>query len=198
MSFNGALSRRCRSITICINNLFSVVHLGSLSCLLRIRRFSCLLRSGFIGAFLIDRLQAHNVPGAFSYSRDVLSVRRDHRRSVAGGGHEIVPLYFRYCIHLVSELYWAHSSRLHRHQPHYNTAALSLMVFVIVIVYGVYSHVALVRLLFPRVPSYICRWWFSSSMSFLSRPIRFSSGWFANMLAGTYASGFCRIYNDAG
>ena len=67
------------------------------------------------------------------------------------------------------------------------TAALSLLVFLTVIVYGIYSHGwRWFRLFVPSgVPSYILPLVvFIEILSFLSRPISLSVRLFANMLAG--------------
>jgi F-type H+-transporting ATPase subunit a len=174
-----------------INNLFSVVRLGSYELFFTNSAIFMFVTVGLIGAFLIgSTASSHLVPG-----RSQLLAEASYQfvattvRSVAGEeGMKFFPLVFSLfafilvsnCTGLIPHAFTVTSHII-------ITAALSLVVFFIVIVYGVYNHGwRWFRLFVPRgVPSYILPLVvFIEVLSFLSRPISLSVRLFANMLAG--------------
>ena len=174
-----------------INNLFSVVRLGSYELFFTNSAIFMFVTVGLIGAFLIgSTASSHLVPG-----RSQLLAETSYQfvattvRSVAGEeGMKFFPLVFSlFAFILVSNFIGLipHAFTVTSHII--ITAALSLLVFLTVIFYGVYSHGwRWFRLFVPGgVPSYILPLVvFIEILSFLSRPISLSVRLFANMLAG--------------
>ena len=172
-----------------ITNLFSVAQLGPYQLFFTNSAIFMFLTVGLIGAFLIGATANRQlVPGRaqslaeISYQFVAATVR-----STAGEeGMKFFPLVFSlFAFILVSNFLGLipHAFTVMSHIV--VTAALSLLVFLTVIVYGVYSHGwRWFRLFVTGYRLTFCRWWFSSVLSFLSRPISLSVRLFANMLAG--------------
>ena len=174
-----------------IHNLFSLARLGSYELFFTNSAIFMFLTVALIGAFLIgSTASAQLVPG-----RSQLLAEATYQfvattvRSVAGeDGMKFFPLVFSlFAFILVSNFIGLipHAFTVTSHIV--ITAALSLLVFLTVIVYGIYSHGwRWFRLFVPSgVPSYILPLVvFIEILSFLSRPISLSVRLFANMLAG--------------
>jgi F-type H+-transporting ATPase subunit a len=152
----------------------------------------------FIAVALISLLMIGGPPAAAgarplqSIAESVLRIRRQHdpkhRRL---GRHEVLPAgVLAVHVHLVSNLIGHHPLHLHGFEPHHRHAALALLVFFTVLVYGFYKNgLKFFKLFVPSgIPIYILPLVvFIEVLSFCLRPVSHSVRLFANMLAGHIA-----------
>jgi F-type H+-transporting ATPase subunit a len=174
-----------------ITNLVSMVQLGPYELFFTNSAIFMFVTVGLIGAFLIGATADRKlVPGRAQILAEASYqfVATTVRNTAGDEGMKFFPLVFSlFAFILVSNFIGLipHAFTVTSHII--ITAALSLLVFLTVIVYGIYRHGwRWFRLFVPSgVPYYILPLVvFIEVLSFLSRPISLSVRLFANMLAG--------------
>jgi F-type H+-transporting ATPase subunit a len=174
-----------------ITNLFSVGRFGPYELFFTNSAIFMLIAVGLIGAFLIGTTgQRQLVPGRAQFLAEVSYqfVATTLRNTVGEEGMRFFPLVFSLfafilVTNVVGLIPYAFTVTSHI----IVTAALSLLVFLTVIVCGLYKHgLGWFRLFVPSgIPVYILPLVvFIELLSFLSRPVSLSIRLFANMLAG--------------